>query len=87
MWVNNNKSRGGGGGGGTMLTWGRSSLICRKLFVANPWDMLSIHTTWEDLHVMMFESYKVFTIGSKGGGGVMGARCSILATIDPYPYG
>ena len=23
----------------------------------------------EDLHVMMFESYKVFTIGSGGGGG------------------
>ena len=40
----------------------------------------------EDLHVMMFERYKVFTIGSRGGGGgLVGARSSIFSNYGSLP--
>ena len=76
-----NKSPGGHDAHLRSLKTHLSQVVCGK-----PMGYVINSNNLEDLHVMMFESYKVFTIGSGGGGGgVMGARCSILATMDPYP--
>ena len=71
--------------GGTTLTWGRSSLICRKLFVANPWDILSIQTTWRICMWWCLKDTKFLPLVPGGGGGWWGLEVPFLATMDPYP--
>ena len=71
--------------GGTTLTWGRWRLICRKLFEANPWDMLSIQTTWRICMWWCLKVTKFLPLVPGGGGGVMGARCSIFSNYGSLP--
>ena len=59
-----NKSPGGHDAHLRSLKTHLSQVVCGK-----PMGYVINSNNLEDLHVMMFESYKVFTIGSGGGGG------------------
>ena len=73
--------------GGTTLTWKPLKSHLSQVICGKPMGYVINSNNLEDLNVMMFESYKVFTIGSRGGGGVVGAWSSILATIyDNYMH-
>ena len=66
----------------------RSPEVAQVSFVAScvwqPMGYIINSNNLEDLHVMMFERYKVFTIGSRGGG-VVGARSSIFSNYGSLP--
>ena len=59
-----NKSPGGHDAHLRSLKSHLSQVVCGK-----PMGYIINSNNLEDLHVMMFERYKVFTIGSRGGGG------------------
>ena len=78
-WTSN-KSPGGHDSHLRSLKSHLSQVVCGK-----PMGYIINSNNLEDLHVMMFERYKVFTIGSRGGGGWWGLEVPFLATMDPYP--